>query len=469
MEPHYLRLIKEGLPRAECPQRVIVVGAGMAGLVAAYELLRAGHDPLILEAQARVGGRICTAREPFSEGFSAEVGAMRIPAAHRLTMAYIEKFGLKLAPFTLHNPRAYYHLYGRRQRISEVENDPARLGFALAERERGRSVTALWEEALRPICELIQAQGEAAWNELAARYDRCSVRGFLEESGWSEGAIELFGLLLNQESLMNSGFLELLREEVGDYYRDLWRIVGGTDQLPNAFLPSLAGRIRFGARVTAIDQRPDGVTVHYRTLAGAGQACGDRAILAIPFAVLRHVEILKPFSQAKQRAIRELHYDSAAKILLQCRRRFWEEDEGIQGGWTVSDLPIRNLFYFGAEGQTRRGILLASYTWGEDARRWGSLPSRERIVQAIENVAQIHPQIRAEFEVGLDKVWDEDEFAGGAFALFDPGQQSLLYLDIIAPEGRIHFAGEHASLTHGWIQGAIESGLRVAKEVTRQD
>ena len=202
---------------------------------------------------------------------------------------------------------------------------------------------------------------------------------------------------------MNSGFLELLREEVGDYYRDLWRIVGGTDQLSNAFLPSLAGRIRFGARVTAIDQTPDGVTVHYRTLAGAGQASGDRAILAIPFAVLRHVEILKPFSQAKQRAIRELHYDSAAKILLQCRRRFWEEDEGIQGGWTVSDLPIRNLFYFGAEGQTRRGILLASYTWGEDARRWGSLPPQERITQAIENVAQIHPQIRAEFEVGLDQ------------------------------------------------------------------
>jgi monoamine oxidase len=200
-----------------------------------------------------------------------------------------------------------------------------------------------------------------------------------------------------------------------------------------------------------------------------GQANGDRAILALPFAVLRHVEILKPFSHAKQRAIRELHYDSAAKILLQCRRRFWEEDEGIQGGWTVSDLPIRNLYYFGAEGQTRRGILLASYTWGEDARRWGSLPRRERIIQAIENVAQIHPQISDEFEVGLDKVWDEDEFAGGAFALFNPGQQALLYRDIIAPEGRIHFAGEHASLTHGWIQGAIESGLRAAKEVVGQD
>lgn len=77
----------------------------------------------------------------------------------------------------------------------------------------------------------------------------------------------------------------------------------------------------------------------------------------------------------------------------------------------------------------------------------------------------IHPQILDEFEFGTTKMWHHDEFAGGAFALFDPGQQTLLHEAIIAPEGRIHFAGEHASLTHAWIQGAIESGLRAASEV----
>lgn len=96
----------------------------------------------------------------------------------------------------------------------------------------------------------------------------------------------------------------------------------------------------------------------------------------------------------------------------------------------------------------------------------GIAPAGEdRITQALEDVAKIHPQVTDAFELGASKMWHDDEFAGGAFALFDPGQQTLLHEHIIAPEGRIHFAGEHASLTHAWIQGAIESGLRAAYEV----
>ncbi len=181
--------------------------------------------------------------------------------------------------------------------------------------------------------------------------------------------------------------------------------------------------------------------------------------------MLRHVEAMKPFSRAKQRAIRQLHYDASAKILFQCRRRFWEEEDGIFGGGTITDLPIRNLYYPDHGRETGRGVLLASYTWSEDAQRWGSLSPVDRIGQALENVAVIHPQIREEFEVGASQMWHDDEFAGGAYALFDPGQQTLLYEQIIAPEGRIYFAGEHASLAHAWIQGAIESGLRTAHAI----
>ncbi|MGH2523539.1 MAG: flavin monoamine oxidase family protein, partial [Anaerolineales bacterium] len=141
------------------------------------------------------------------------------------------------------------------------------------------------------------------------------------------------------------------------------------------------------------------------------------------------------------------------------------EDEGIFGGGTITDLPIRVAFYPDHGRETGRGVLLASYTWSEDAQRWGSLSPHDRIAQALENLAQIHPQILEAFEVGASKMWHDDEFAGGAFALFDPGQQTLLYEQIIAPEGRIHFAGEHASLCHAWIQGAIESGLQAAHAI----
>ena len=461
-----LAMIRDGLPpRQGKPHRVIVVGAGMAGLVAADELLRAGHDPLVLEARQRVGGRVYTMREPFAPGLYAEAGAMRIPKAHKLTLACLEKVGLAVKPFTMHNPKAWCHLFGRKMRLHEFEERPELLGTELAEQDRGLTSGRRWQSLLQPFAQRIESEGDRAWSAIVAQYDGYSTREFLEERGWSESAIELFGLVWNQEALMNSCFLELLREEVGNYYTDMVRVDGGSDQLPNAYLPALRTRIRFGARMTAIDQSDRDVTVHFETAAGRSSVTGDYAIVTVPFPVLRHIEALKPFSHAKRRAIRQLRYDASAKIFFQCRRRFWEEDDGIYGGGSVTDLPIRNVYYPEGGRATGRGVLLASYTWSEDAQRWGSLAPGDRIEQAIEDVAQLHPQILEEFEVGASWMWHDDPYAGGAFALFEPSQQGLLHEHIVAPEGRIHFAGEHASLAHAWIQGAIESGLRAAREI----
>ena len=458
-------IIQNGLTSTAQPKKVIVIGAGMAGLTAAYELQRAGHEPFILEAQARVGGRVYTLRDPFSQGLYAEVGAMRIPRTHTLTMAYIEKFGLSVSPFTMNNPNAYYFIGGRRYRVAEAKANPDVLGFDVGPHERGKTADQLWAAAIMPIVKRLEREGQTAWPAIVAEYDEYSTREFLESCSWSQGAIEMFGLLEDQEALLNSSFLELLREEVGNYYTDMVEIDGGMDHLPQAFLPALQSRIHYGAKMIALDQTPDSVTVHYQTRAARKAVTGDYAIVTVPFPVLRHVEAIKPFSRAKQRAIRQLHYDASAKILLQCRRRFWEEDDKIFGGGTITDLPIRVVYYPDHARETGRGIILASYTWSEDAHRWGSLANHDRVRQALEDMAQIHPQIMEEFEVGATQMWHQDEFAGGAFALFDPEQQTLLYDDIIAPEGRIHFAGEHASLAHAWIQGAIESGLRAAVEV----
>ncbi|MGA2583165.1 MAG: flavin monoamine oxidase family protein [Tepidisphaeraceae bacterium] len=465
-ENQHEQIILNGLPSGGKKKKIVVIGAGIAGLSAGYELVRAGHDVTILEAKGHVGGRVQTIREPFENGLYAEAGAMRIPSAHNLTMAYVKKFGLQLMPFTMGNPKAYLYVNGARHRAGDADAQPDCLGFDLGNSvERGKTAKQLWLDALSPIMNKLKAEGNSAWPAIVKQYDHLTTHEFLESRGWSEGAIEMFGVLENLESRMNVSFVEVLLAELGHAFTDMFQVVGGMDHLPRSFLPLLAGRIRFGCAVCALDQTEEKAIIHYNTLGGRRTIEADHAIVTLPFSVLRHVEVLKPFSRGKRRAIRQLHYDASGKIFFQCRRRFWEEDDGIFGGGTYTDLAIRTMWYPEHGRETGRGVLLASYTWADDAQRWGSLTPGDRISEALEDVAQIHPQVNEEFEVGASKMWHEDEYACGAFALFEPEQTTLLYQDIISSEGRFHFAGEHASLTHRWMQGSIESALRAVEEI----
>ncbi len=456
---HLLSIVHAGLrPNAVSPKRVIVVGAGMAGLTAAYELQRAGHQPVVLEARARVGGRVLTIREPFSHGLYGEAGAMRLPSTHTLTRAYIDQFGLQTTEFTQASPNACFYIGGHRHLRRDVARDPACLGLDLAGPNGDQTVLQVWEAVVQQAADQLEA------DELVHRYGDYSLYDFLRSQGWSPETITAFAVVEGLEPVLGAAFLEILQVEVAWHGARMVQIVGGMDRLPTAFLPALQSRIRFGAEMVALDYTADSVTVHYRSQTGLEQVTGDFAILTVPYPALRFVDVLNPFSPAKQIAIRQLHYTDAVKILLACRRRFWEDDDGISGGATITDLPTR-LVYYPDHGRASKHGVLMGYTYGEDASRWRSLPPEERITQAVKDVAQVHPQVTREFDVGVAKVWGEDKFAGGAFALFEPGQQARLYPHIVAPEGPIHFAGEHASLKHCWIEGAVESGLRAAQEV----
>ena len=448
-------------------KRVIIIGAGMAGLVAGYELARAGHDPLILEAQNRVGGRVYTLRR-FAHGLYAEAGAMRIPRVHDLTLGYVDHFGLPLRPFVMGNPKGLVYVGGRRMTAEQAGLDPGELPFELAPHERGRSIGSLWDDATRDLRAMVERNGDQGWDEIVRQYDQYSLREFLELKGFSEGAIEAYGVMNFVEAGMNNAVVEELREDIGKAFEDMQEIVGGMDNLPNAFYGQLRERIRFGAEVHALDQDADSVTVHFKTEAGRYSVKGDYAIVAIPFSVLRQVEVLHPFTREKQRAIRQLNYSASTKILFQVRDRIWERDDGIFGGASVTDLPVRRLNYPTPDPTNPRGVLLASYTWDQDAARWGAMDEETRLEEALEDVSRIHPGIREVYEVGASHAWYDDRFANGAFAMFEPGQQSELQADIVRPEGRIHFAGEHCSLYHAWIQGALESGLRAGRAIHEQ-
>ncbi len=335
----------EGLEGATSrKRRVVIVGAGLAGLAAGFELKRQGHQVVILEAQNRVGGRIHTLRS-FAPGLYAEAGGMRIPRVHDLTLRYCQVFGLPMRPFVMGNPKGLVHVGGVRMTAQEANADPSRLGFRLAETERGRTSEQLWEQAIGELREMVQREGDAAWDHIVREYDQFSLYEYLRHRGWSSGAIEYFAVMNFLESDMHNALVEVLREELGGAYVDMQEIAGGMDRLPAAFFGSLQQEIRLGAEVYALDQDPDGVAVHVRTEARRSVERADFAIVTIPFSVLRHVEVITPFSREKQRAIRQLNYHASTKILFQVRERIWETDDEIMGGASVTDMPIRRLNY----------------------------------------------------------------------------------------------------------------------------
>jgi monoamine oxidase len=462
--PNLLSIVESGLPEApHPPKKIAVLGAGIAGLVAASELVAAGHEVTIVEAQPRVGGRIRTLRAPFSPGLYNEAGPMRIPAQHALTLAYAARFNLPLRPFLSFNPRAWFYTHGQRVRLGQVLNGAVPAAFPLREDERAQTLSQRWEEIMAPIRAELAAQ-PGAWQVIMDRLQRVSLRSFLLRSGWSEATVEFYGLFAGMESLLFASAAEFVREYLWELRTNTLTIDGGMDQLPMAFLPLLADRIRFNTRVHALDQHAEGVRILTTSLGCNAVLEADYAICTLPFSVLRHIEVHSPFSWDKRKAIRNLHYESATRIFFECREQFWET-EGIRGGCSVTDLAIRNVFYPEHDAQTARGVLIASYSHGQDAQRWGSLDEKERLVQAMENVEEIHPGCRQYITGGASVVWSQDPHAGGAYAFFQPHQEKELHQAIVKPEGRYYFAGEHASKQHRWIEGAIESALRAVEAI----
>jgi len=465
---------------APAPLHVVIAGAGLAGLCAALELERRGHTCTILEAESRhVGGRVRTLR--FDDGLYGEAGAMRIPKTHTLTRHYVAELGLTLRPFVQSNPEAFVFMRGRRERMHDVTKLGARYG--LAPGEQGKSPDDLWAASLGRRLEAMTKDERADLllteprTETVRRLDRLSLRQLLEAETLSAEAIELLAVGAGVDTLLDAAATEHLREEhVAVWTQGFDEIVGGSDRLPVALATKLRSKPRMGAQVIRLEQDPLKRTAAavYREAGRLRRVEGDFLLCTLPFPVLARIEVAPELSGEKRRAIRELGYDSATKILAVTGRRFWEQDDHIYGGGTYTDLPTGTTWYPGDNATARDprvsaapAVFLASYSWGQTARRWASMAHGERSQWALRHLARVHPQLASPDVVRRTASWNWDThpWSGGAFAWFMPGQHTALHRHVAAPEGRIYFAGEHASLTHTWMQGALESALVAVREM----
>lgn len=170
-------------------------------------------------------------------------------------------------------------------------------------------------------------------------------------------------------------------------------------------------------------------------------------------------------SADKMEALRSVHYASSTKVILSFMERFWEK-EGIRGGKSITDRPSRFIYYPSHSFPgTDAGALLASYTCSDDSTLFQGVSEDELMAVVLDDLVKIHGEdIRSLFTGGLVKKWGLDPYSLGAFALFTP-YQGLYARELFQSEGRVHFAGEHTALPHGWIETSMKSALRAAKNI----
>ncbi|CAF3702314.1 unnamed protein product [Rotaria socialis] len=464
-----LNTAQQGLPKCLTPRNVAVIGGGVAGLITSLELSLSGHMVQLFEASNRLGGRIYTYRAP--KGYITELGAMRLPLDQHLLLAtYIKsRFGLPIKQFQHYNPNTVVYLNGITAQRSSPHLFPETFNFNVSDKEKGQTPWVLWDTAIKPLLDM----DDATQLRLYGAY---SVQFYLMEvANLSRGAVDFIGLMLNLEADMYASIVEIARDfKLLPVNANFSHIDGGNDLLINAL--AKACQTVLNGRCSLYLNRPISSVLyssssHTGTLESKGLtvpgnftdivvATTARAANAIDFRP--RIEFI-----TKYQALRQLNYDCASKIAHSFSVRWWEK-QVITGGHSITDLPVRFVYYYNFNTTSNRtedgAIMLSSYTWAQDALLWSGMRDNQSCRLALDNLNLIHATSDVySYEAGCQTYhWCNDPYSLGAYALFTPYQEVNIHNDLGASVGdTVHFIGEHTSLAHAWVEGAVLSSMRL--------
>ncbi len=453
---------------------VLVLGAGLSGLAVAWELQKLGYDVRILEARDRVGGVSHTIRRgteetdldgrhqlcTFDEGLYFNAGPWRVPHVHGAVMDYCRELGVPLEIFVNETDASYLYyegddlgpLSGRRVRLREVKADVRGQAAELIAKvlDQGQLDLPLSEEDRDRFLSFLIADGYLSQDDLV--YRAGNARGSEEDPH-------------PLSALLQAGFGSRVRSVDASLTRPpVFQPVGGMDQIPRAFERVLPGRITFRAEVLRIRQTEDEVRVVYRDLASGAEReeTADYLVSCLPLSVLSKIDAELDPELAE--TVRTTPYNTAAKIGLQMRRRFWEEDDGIYGGPTYTNLPLGQ-FAFPSNGYLEpKGVVLGFYGNGSIAGLVEK-SNEERIRHVIDTAGRIHPQLHEEFENGYCQFWERIRYSEGAYAGGGGGGGGGRLERLRTPDGRIFIGCAAASTAPAWMEGAFSAAWAAVEAV----
>lgn len=460
-------------------KKVLVLGAGLAGMTAALELGKLGYNVTILEARDFAGGRCQTARRGFEltelggttqrcgfdEGMYINHGAWRIPYHHRSTLHYAKLFGIPLEVMVNDNDAAYV-LYenakgafkNRRVRRGEVKADMR--GYAaemLAKATRQDKLDAeLTAGDKENLVTYLVSEGYLDDETLA--YTGTGGRGY----GVAPGAGTTPGAgtetdPYNFRALLTSG-MGTLFHSVSSYTQQATMLepVGGMDMIAKGFERAVGQLITYNAAVTQIRQNAEGVRVSYRNTQTDEESVAEAefCLCTIPLSVLNGIDA--DFSPEFKTAIAGVAYEATGKIGLQFNRRFWEDDDHIYGGHSTTDF-MGQISYPSYGFNQQKGVLLGYYNFGSNAIEVSGRTPEGRAAYAIEQGSKVHPQYPEAFESAFSVGWHLVPYSQGGWASWEDEGLENAYPRLLKPDRRVYLAGEHLSYLTGWQAGAIES------------
>jgi monoamine oxidase len=470
-------------------KKVAILGAGLAGMTAAYELGKLGYQVEVLEARGFAGGRCQTARKGFAlqelggelqtcrfdDGLYINHGPWRIPLDHQSTLYYTKQFDIPLEVMVNDNDHAWIYM-----------EDAGKLS---KQRLRAEQVKA---DMRGHVAELLAKSVQAKQLDAALTADdQMRLLDYLEHEGALNKRDLLYrgrngrGYAVNPGAGLNPGkasdplaFSDLLAAKVGNVYSavqefpmhaTMFQPVGGMDQIAKGFAKRLGKKIRYGAEVQRIRQSADGVTISVKDTASGklSEVRADYCLCAIPLSVLRTIDA--DFSDGFKGAIKSVSYAPVGKIGLQMKRRFWEEDDQIYGGHVLTDIKGINTISLPSAGwQSRKGVLLGYYHYASDAIEASALTPAERAEFAVAAGEKIFPPYRESFESAFSVAWHRVQYNLGGWAEWDEAGRAKAYPTLLAGEGRVMLAGEHLSYLTGWQAGAIESAWQQIEQLHRK-
>ncbi len=457
-------------PPAAHPRKVIVIGAGLAGLSAAYELTSWGHDVTLLEAHTRPGGRVYTLRSPFSDGLYVEAGAIDFTESARHMKHYVKVFNLSTRQPRLAPEVEKFPFYLRGKRVYGGLGNEADWPYDMTAEEKKLHALDLYQKYLGHAADELGDPTEPGWDiQRFKSFDQLTVADFMKSKGASDEAVEYMSHIMTVGYGWRTGSaLHRLASDWALYNRGGGKqhfINGGSDMLPQAFAKSLRERIYYGAPVTRILQENGKVRAVFRQAGVEHSLEADHLICTAPVPVVRRIEFSPALPAGKRRIIDLLEYAPVTRIFVQTRRRFWLDAQ--EAGHGVTDLPIRLVSeqpFSRPDDLGPRGIL-ESHIRGPEAVPVGALDLDEQIAFAAGHLEKLHPGFSRYIEGGASVSWHEDPWIGGGYAWWKPGQLTEWLPELAKAEGRVHFAGEHTSPLGRTMEGALISGHRAAREV----